>query len=78
MCQGGPATYTVSCNPGERATGGGWAQIGSDAISANESRPNPTSGPPTGWTVTATYSNGARATSTTSVQYQLYVACSAP
>jgi hypothetical protein len=56
----GNATVRASCNPGERATGGGYAeppqfQSGNQNSGATvtESRPDPTSGTPTGWAIKA-------------------------
>jgi hypothetical protein len=65
-------TGNVSCNPGERATGGG---ITGDLFEAyvNESQPFPQSGIPTGWSGGLRLrANGAAASGT------VYVICVAP
>lgn len=49
----GSGPVTASCEPGERATGGGHSESanGSSATQGGADRPNPTTGMPTGWTV---------------------------
>jgi hypothetical protein len=62
---GGQKSFTVSCDSGEHATGGGYtptqqptttppAGTPSASTSVQESRPDPTSGTPTGWYIDAT------------------------
>jgi len=71
---------TAPCNGGERATGGGYAQP-SDGVSVtiSESKPSPTSGTPTGWTV-ATFSTSTSSTSSTHADtvVPIYAVCAAP
>jgi hypothetical protein len=51
ICQA-TAPLTVRCHAGERATGGGYGQSHSGSSSSVvESKPFPTSGKPTGWTI---------------------------
>jgi hypothetical protein len=51
---------SASCNPGEKATGGGSAISGSDSgWMVNEAFPTPSSGTPTGWQVRATNVTGS-------------------
>lgn len=66
----GQATITASCNPGERATGGGYetpptstsgSQISTAAIT--QDRPDPVSGTPNGWAVRVTASGANSGTS---------------
>lgn len=60
---------TARCLPGERATGGGYI-INAGTAAARSSRPDPTSGTPTGWAVVfQTESNGGDANG------QVYVIC---
>jgi hypothetical protein len=56
-CTAGLVEFTVSCAPGEYATGGGaerhpTAYGASYPVAQYADRPNPTTGTPTGWTVT--------------------------
>ena len=67
----GPASATVSCHPGEHATGGGFS---GDAV-ATESRPNPTTGTPTGWTVTANGNVGYTEIPVVYIPVTIYVVC---
>jgi hypothetical protein len=73
----GIASSTVSCNVGEKATGGGYGQsTGAAQFQVSEDRFNTTHGTPTGWTVTA----GATVTTGTPdtpppAQYPIYVIC---
>src|SRR3954470_21065675 len=58
----GTGADTVRCRAGERATGGGYGQHSSPGSSVQQSKPAPTGGKPTGWTVAATgFSSGATA-----------------
>jgi hypothetical protein len=76
------STLTASCNPGEKATGGGFtapASTASNPISVGESRPNVDAGTPTGWQVTATAGSTFSPTSTVpAVPIPVYVVCVAP
>jgi hypothetical protein len=67
---GGSAGATASCTGGERATGGGFTAEGG-SVAAQESRPEPRTGTPTGWHVTAT------STSPTA-NVTVYAVCAAP
>ena len=61
-------TSTASCNPGERATGGGGS---TDPGFLDQSRPVQTSGTPTAWQARAADGN-------TPVEVQAYVICASP
>lgn len=63
---------SVSCVPGERATGGGGEQPGSGYI--YQSQPTPSTGTPTGWVVAAADPSGATTTGTLTA----YVVCASP
>jgi hypothetical protein len=65
-----PGSATVTCNDGERATGGGF-KADSGAITPQESRPEPATGTPTGWHVVV-LSTSATANVT------VYAVCAAP
>jgi hypothetical protein len=69
---------TAQCNPGERATGGGWSQAMGDAANTlilrnGEPTPNTVPGTPTGWTVQL-FNNDATDPQT----YTVWVICAAP
>lgn len=76
------ATAAVSCNPGERATGGGAyneSNVYSIYITSSYPTPNPTTAPstgngttPTGWRV------WVRNDTATQQQFEAYVVCAAP
>ncbi|MBV8910506.1 MAG: hypothetical protein JOZ89_07080 [Gammaproteobacteria bacterium] len=71
---------TAPCNGGERATGGGYAQPSDGAsVTISESKPSPTSGTPTGWTVGA-FSASTSSTSSTHADtvVPIYAVCAAP
>jgi hypothetical protein len=42
---------TVPCNQGERAVGGGYGKTDDASLTIHETKPAPTSGTPTGWTI---------------------------
>jgi Collagen triple helix repeat (20 copies) len=66
---------TASCNGGEKATGGGWAQastIPPNQLFADANRPSPL-GTPTGWFVNLQNTSG-----TTQFTGLVYVVCAAP
>ena len=65
-------TSRAACNPGERATGGGYPN---DLGSPSENRPDPTDTVPTGWVVTVGKSTG---TSTEPTAITAYAVCAAP
>jgi hypothetical protein len=67
---------TASCNGGERATGGGYAQatsIPNTNLFFGASRPSPTSGTPTGWFVQLTNTHAS-----TQFSGLVYAICAAP
>jgi hypothetical protein len=64
---------TVSCDPGEVATGGGVDRDAGLKGSVVQSSPTPTSGRPTGWSVVMR-NDGASGTAAT----QAYVICASP
>jgi hypothetical protein len=70
----GSGTQTASCAPGERAVGGGFDRV--SGVTA--SRPNPTAGTPTGWTVTFGSSSFVSGTNETSHSFPVYAVCAAP
>jgi hypothetical protein len=76
------STLTASCNPGEKATGGGFtlpASTASNPISVGESRPDVTAGTPAAWVVTATAGSTFSPTSTVpAVEIPIYVVCVGP
>ena len=66
---------TASCQPGERATGGGFLASSNSAVTTYRSQPNPASGTPTGWVV------GVRTTHTDPTLghgFTPYVICASP
>jgi hypothetical protein len=67
---GNPGSVTAPCSAGERATGGGYT-VGSGSVDVTESRPEPATGTPTGWHVTA-LSTSPTANGT------VYAVCAAP
>lgn len=80
QCNAPSASATAPCRLGERATGGGYAQPSDGtAVFINESKPAPTAGTPTGWTVTT---GSATATSSSSSHADtvvpIYAVCAAP
>ncbi|HLY48104.1 MAG TPA: hypothetical protein VKR21_02810 [Solirubrobacteraceae bacterium] len=77
LCNG-LATTRASCQPGERATGGGYGQAPGGMATVSETRPDPASGTPTGWAVTATAIEASSTPSVPPVQYTVYVVCAAP
>jgi hypothetical protein len=66
------AIDVVRCDPGSVAMGGGFAASG--AVDVVRSRPNPTSGTPTGWEVEADNPSNTQG----SLQVTLYVVCASP
>lgn len=67
---------TATCNAGERATGGGYAQattVPNNQLFFGASRPSPTSGTPTGWFVQLSNTSG-----TTQFVGLVYVICASP
>jgi hypothetical protein len=75
----GSGTATASCEPGERATGGGYSKPADGAVpSVQESAPTPTSGTPTGWTVTVAGSTTAGSGSPPPTEMSVRVICAAP
>ena len=79
-CTTPATTATVHCNPGERATGGGYGEANDGtAIDAVESKPAPTVGIPTGWVVTAGASGGTPAAEPLpDTLVPIYAVCAAP
>jgi len=79
-CNAPGSSATAHCNPGERSTGGGYAQPTDGAgAPVTESKPAPASGTPTGWTVTV--SGGFAMSSTSShpdTEAPIYAICAAP
>ena len=79
-CTAPGSSATAHCNPGERSTGGGYAQPTDGAgAPVTESKPAPASGTPTGWTVTV--SGGFAMSSTSShpdTEAPIYAICAAP
>jgi hypothetical protein len=74
-------TATASCEPGERATGGGYSKPADSAValpSVQETAPTPTSGTPTGWTVTVTGTTTAASGSPPPAEMSVRVICAAP
>jgi hypothetical protein len=74
-------TATASCEPGERATGGGYSKPAESTValpSVQESAPSPTSGTPTGWTVTVTGTTTAASGSPPPAEMSVRVICAAP
>jgi hypothetical protein len=57
---GSVGVVSASCNPGEKATGGGSSKSG-EPWSVEESFPTPASGTPTGWRVFAKNNTGGTA-----------------
>ncbi|MFL5780078.1 MAG: hypothetical protein ACJ760_02090 [Thermoleophilaceae bacterium] len=71
----GSGTDTVRCRAGERATGGGFGQDPSPGTSVQQSKPAPTAGEPTGWTVAAlAFSTGATADAS-AARVPIYAVC---
>lgn len=69
---GASATATANCDAGHKAVGGGFANaVGFGRVDA--SRPELTSGVPTGWTVAVNNNSGVAG-----VQYLVYVVCASP
>lgn len=68
--EGAPSTDrgTATCEPGERAVGGG-ARTASGLL--DETKPTPSSGTPTGWTATAYDGSGT-------ADIQVWVVCAKP
>jgi hypothetical protein len=60
---GGTGTVNANCNAGEVCTGGG-CDIPTISVNLTQSRPNPTTGTPTGWSCGATNNAGASRTLT--------------
>lgn len=83
-CSGPSTTSSVSCLSGERATTGGYditsASNGQPILTA--SRPNPVSGAPTGWAVSASAIDAGGPSSPAgpgpTVTFPIYVSCAAP
>ena len=73
--QAGFLTHTtVSCNPGERAVGGGAGEIDdgtTGALTVRDSRPTPLTGTPTGW-------QAAVSSTVAGLEWAVYVICSSP
>lgn len=67
---GGGGGATAACTGGERATGGGYT-VDSGTVTVQESRPEPKSGTPTGWRVSATATSPSASVSA-------FVVCAAP
>jgi hypothetical protein len=77
----GSGTATASCEPGERATGGGYSKPADAAValpSVQDSTPTPTSGTPTGWTVTVAGSTTVASGSPPPTEMSVRVICAAP
>jgi hypothetical protein len=77
----GSGTATASCEPGERATGGGYSKPADGAVavpSMQESAPTPTSGTPTGWTVTVAGTTTVGSGSPPPTEMSVRVICAAP
>lgn len=78
-CTAGPTSGTAHCNGAERATGGGSGQVSDGAFSqAQESRPEPASGKPTGWTVTLLASASQSGSTRPDASAPIYAVCAAP
>jgi hypothetical protein len=77
----GSGTATASCEPGERATGGGYSKPADVTVavpSMQESAPTPTSGTPTGWTVTVAGPTAVASGSPPPTEMSVRVICAAP
>jgi hypothetical protein len=71
-------TATASCQPGERATGGGWFMPpGTSSIETHvrDFGPTPETGTPTGWQALVLNQAGGQ---TTNQNIQIFVVCAAP
>src|SRR3954453_20628502 len=70
---------TATCKPGERSLGGGWGKASDgSAVTINESKPSPTGGRPTGWTVNlSSFSFGPNSTHPDN-PVPVYAICAAP
>jgi hypothetical protein len=73
----GTTTGTVACRKGERATGGGYGQsVGGDSTSSvKESRPSPTAGKPTGWTIVASADTAGTSSTPPDAHVPIYAVC---
>jgi hypothetical protein len=82
-CSAAPQPVTASCNPGERATGGGYQGMEETFRSSDVAddppadRPEPASGTPTGWTVRAEgfARNGGGPIDPPAPTFTVYVVC---
>ena len=73
----GTGTVTAPCNQGERATGGSFAASSVGSLTPSDTGPSPSSGTPTGWFVTGSYSTYTP-TQYTSYPVTVHVVCAAP
>ena len=79
MCRG-EGTATASCEPGERATGGGYGKSTDAAALADvvENGPAQTTGTPTGWTVSMNVSTSSNSATPAPGEVPVRVLCAAP
>jgi hypothetical protein len=72
----GSKTDTVQCARGERATGGGYGvSQNTTATGAQESKPSPTAGKPTGWTVNLSAFHSTQGFDPTPAKTPIYAVC---
>ncbi len=76
----GTGTKTAHCNTGERATGGGYAVQSSDPAESfiiRQTKPFPTTGKPTGWTVLVYSSLASTSPTRPDAHVPIYAMCAA-
>jgi hypothetical protein len=78
LCSG-TVDKTAGCDPGERATGGGYENGQASSFVVEDDRPVPTNGTPDGWNVKGLAQGSVQPTSTPpDINVPVYVICASP